>query len=49
MDGLRESLRGEYDGQFIKYSDLEIMTVIDATPNNLEIAMAAIHSGGSNF
>ena len=48
VDGLRESLSGEYDGQFIKYSDLEIMTVINTTPNDLEIAMAAINNGESN-
>lgn len=48
VDGLRESLRGEYDGQFIKYSDMELVTVIDTTPNDLEIAMAAIHNGESN-
>jgi predicted Rossmann-fold nucleotide-binding protein len=44
MDGLRETMRGEYDGQFIKYDDLDIMTVLDTTPRDLENAMAKIHA-----
>ena len=44
MDGLRETMRGDYDGQFIKYVDLDIMTVIDTTPRDLENVMAMIQS-----
>lgn len=44
MDGLRETMRGNYDGQFIRYDDLDIMTVISTTPRDLEIVMAEIQS-----
>ena len=44
MDGLRETMKGDYDGQFIKYDDLDIMTVISTTPRDLEIVMAEIQS-----
>ena len=44
MDGLRETMRGDYDGQFIKYDDLDIMTVIDTSTKDLENAMAEIQS-----
>ncbi|KAK1735452.1 putative cytokinin riboside 5'-monophosphate phosphoribohydrolase [Skeletonema marinoi] len=44
MDGLRETMRGDYDGQFIKYDDLDIVTVIGTAPRDLENAMAEIQS-----
>ena len=44
MDGLRETMKGDYDGQFIKYVDLGIMTVIDTTPKDLENVMAEIQT-----
>ena len=44
MDGLRETMRGDYDGQFIKYDDLDIVTVIGTAPRDLENALAEIQS-----
>lgn len=44
MDGLRETMKGDYDGQFIKYDDLDIMTVIDTTPKDLANVITEIQS-----
>lgn len=44
INGLRETMRGDYDGQFIKYDDLNIVKVLDTTPRDLEKAMAEIHA-----
>ena len=37
-------MRGDYDWQFIKYDDLNIVTVIGTAPRDLENAMAEIQS-----
>lgn len=42
VDGLGESLKGSYDGQFIDYSDMNIMKVIGTTRVGVTTAMEAL-------
>ena len=44
IDGLKESLKGEYDGQFINYIDLDIMTIIGTSPEDVRLALDAVNS-----
>jgi predicted Rossmann-fold nucleotide-binding protein len=38
-DEPREGLSGQYDGQFIKCSDLDIVRVVDSTPSDEEVGV----------
>ena len=40
--GLKETLSGDYDGQFIKYSDLDNMTVVGTSDEDLHDVMERI-------
>lgn len=42
VDGLEKTLQGEFDGQYIKYKDLSIMTVIGTTHTAMSEVMQRI-------
>jgi hypothetical protein len=41
---LAKTLKGEYDGQYIKHTDMNIMTVIGTTQHDLNMVMEAINA-----
>ena len=42
VDGLEKTLQGEFDGQYIRYKDLYIMTVIDTTQKDMSEVMQRV-------